>query len=181
MKVFVISGKARSGKSTFGELLKQELEIAGYKPCIVRITSTLYEYARNYFNWDGNDSTKPRKLLQELGIYIIKQKMNKKNFLLDRLFEDIEVLSNFFNVFIITDARLIEEFEIIKRKYDDVTLIKIERNDYESDLSNEEKNHITETELDTYNEFDYIIENKNYEYLKESAFRLVDSMGGNNE
>ena len=46
--------------------------------------------------------------------------------------EDIEILSNFFDTFIITDARLIHEFESIKNKYNDVITIKIERYDYDN-------------------------------------------------
>ena len=54
IKIFVIGGTAGSGKSTLGELLKEELELIGRKPCIMHITNPLYNYAKNYFNWDGN-------------------------------------------------------------------------------------------------------------------------------
>ena len=115
MKVFVIGGKARSGKSTFGEYLREELKDYGHKPCVMHITEPLYGYARNYFNWEPSDE-KPREFLQKMGIEIIKEKIGKKTFLIDRLFEDIEILENFFDIFIITDARLVDEFDAIKDK-----------------------------------------------------------------
>ena len=70
MRIFVIGGKARSGKNTFGDLLKNELENYGYKPCIMHITEPLYTYARIYFHWDGNEEDKPRDFLQKMGIEI---------------------------------------------------------------------------------------------------------------
>ena len=173
MKIFVIGGKARCGKSTFGEYLKEELKEYGYKPCVMHITEPLYTYAKIYFSWDGTDKTKPREFLQKMGIEIIKEKLGKKDFLLNRLYEDIEILSNFFDTFIITDARLIDEFKSLKNKYPNVTTIKLIRENYNDDLKDEEKKHITETEIEVFNDFDYIIENKSLTSLQEEAKRIV--------
>ena len=173
MKIFVIGGKAKSGKNTFGEKLKKHLIDYGYKPCIMHITEPLYTYAKNYFMYDAKNDEKPREFLQKMGTEIIKEKMGKKEFLLNRLYEDIEILSNFFFFFLITDARLIHEFESIKEKYQDVVLIKLERKHYNDKLTEEERNHITEKEIDAYNNFDYIIENKNLDDLNIKALEVV--------
>ena len=42
MKIFVIGGIARSGKTTFGNYLREELKKYGYKPCVMHLTETLY-------------------------------------------------------------------------------------------------------------------------------------------
>lgn len=173
MKVFVIGGKAKCGKNTFGEYLREYLKDYGYKPCVMHITEPLYEYARNYFNYDEKNDEKPREFLQKMGIEIIKEKMRKKTFLLDRLYEDIEIMNNFFDCFIIADARLIDEFNSIKEKYDDVICIKLERKNYDDKLTSDEAMHITETEIDKYNDFDYIIENNGFDSLKEAAHEIV--------
>ena len=173
MKIFVIGGKAKCGKSTFGNYLREELKDYGYKPCVMHITEPLYSYARNYFEWDGNENEKPREFLQKMGIEIIKEKMGKKDFLLNRLYEDIEILSNFFDAFIITDARLIDEFKNIKEKYDDVVTIKLERENYDDNLTSEEKEHITENEIDKYDDFDYIIKNRGLEDLENASIEIV--------
>lgn len=173
MKIFIIGGKASSGKTTFGEYLREELKDYSYKPCVMHITEPLYGYAKNYFDWNSRYQEKPREFLQKVGYDIIREKMGKKTFLLDRLFEDIEILSNFFDTFIITDARLQEEFEAIKEKYDDVVAIKLERSNYDNNLSKEEKEHITENDLDNYTEFDYLVENSNLKDLKRVALEIV--------
>ena len=175
MKIFVIGGKAKTGKTTFGNFLREELKDYGYKPCVMHITSPLYEYAKNYFEWDGNENSKPREFLQKMGIEIIQEKLGKKEFLLNRLSEDIDILKEFFDAFIITDARLINEFEYFKNKYDDVITVKIERENYNDFLTDEEREHRTEDELDNYDKFDYVIMNRVEDDLKTNAIEIVRS------
>ena len=173
MKIYVIGGKAKSGKTTFGKFLREELKSYGYHPCVMNITNPLYNYAKNYFEWNEYQDEKPREFLQKMGTEIIKEKLNKKYFLLNRLEEDIEILSNFFDIFIITDARLKMEFEELKNKYNDVVSIKIERENYNDELTASEKEHITETEIDTFSDFDYKVVNKGILTLKEQAKNII--------
>ena len=173
MKIYVIGGKAKSGKNTFGKCLREVLKSYGYKPCVMHLTEPLYSYAKNYFEWNENDAEKPREFLQKMGIEVIKEKLHKDHFLLDRLNEDIEILSNFFDTFVITDARLVMEFEEFKKKYDDVVIIKVSRENYENGLTQEESTHITETDLDNYNDFDYDIINHNVEEIENNARMIV--------
>ena len=173
MRVFVIGGKAKSGKNSFGEFLREQLKDYGYKPCVMHITDPLYGYARNYFDWNESEEEKPREFLQKMGIEIIRDKMGKKDFLLRRLYEDIEILSNFFDVFIITDARLIHEFEDIRKHFAEVITIKLERYDYDDELTDSEKSHITEKEIDNYDKFDYVIKNRTLDQLKTSALEII--------
>ncbi len=174
MKIYVIGGAAKSGKNTFGTYLREEAKKYGYKPCVMQITEPLYCYARTYFDWDFQNGEKPREFLQKMGIEIIKNKLKKETFLLDRIAEDIEILSNFFDVFIITDARLAMEFQYFKRNYSDVVTIRLSRKQYDNGLSEEEKNHITEQEIQNLKDFDYEIENISLESLKRAAQEIVE-------
>ena len=67
--------------------------------------------------------------------------------------------SYFYDIIIITDARLKEEIEIPKKSFSNVITIRIQ-NKEENNLTEKEKKHITETNLDTYKDFDYIISDK---------------------
>jgi hypothetical protein len=173
MKLYVIGGKAKSGKNTFGKFIREELKEYGYKPCVMHLTEPLYSYAENYFEWNEHSNEKPREFLQKMGVEIIKEKLGKKTFLLDRLAEDIEILSEFFDTFIIVDARLKQEFEYFKKKYDNVTTIRLERTNYKSGLSAQEASHITETDLDDYNDFDYVVTNDGLVEFKKDAKEVV--------
>ena len=182
MKLYVIGGKAKSGKTTFGKLLREELKEYGHKPCVMHLTTPLYSYAENYFEWNENCDEKPREFLQKMGIDIIQEKLGKKTFLLDRLSEDIEILSEFFDTFIIVDARLKKEFNYLIEKYKNVVAIKVERDNYESGLNESEKNHITEKDLEDYESFNYMVKNIGIIDLKETAKEIAKiEEGGANE
>lgn len=177
MKVYVIGGKAKSGKNTLGEFIKEELKKYGYKPCIMHITEPLYSYAKNHFEWIDTYE-KPREFLQKMGIEIIQEKLGKKTFLLDRLQEDIEILNEFFDTFIIVDARLKREFETLKEKYDNLVSIRIKKASVFDDLSEDEKNHITENDLNDYTDIKYEVINTSIPNLKETAKAIVESEEG---
>ena len=178
MKLYVIGGKAKSGKNTFGKFLREELKEYGYKPCVMHLTTPLYSYAENYFEWNEQSDEKPREFLQKMGVEIIKEKLGKKTFLLDRLSEDIEILSEFFDTFIIVDARLKKEFDYLKSKYKDVVSIRLTREKYQSNLSETEKAHITENDLDDFEEFDYDITSSGIVELKEMAKAIITEEEG---
>ena len=97
-----------------------------------------------------------------------------KYFLIDRLCDDIEVLKNYFDVFIITDGRLISEFEELRRRLDDIKIIRVIRENYDNNLSEKEKNHITETDLDNYYDYDYTVYNTSKSILLKEVNRIVE-------
>ena len=84
--IFLISGRARNGKGTVSKLLKEKLEEKNFKVCEIQVMRTLKGYLKDYFDWDGTEETKPRKMLQQIGTDIIREKMNKEYFHIDRLF-----------------------------------------------------------------------------------------------
>lgn len=158
MKIYLISGKARNGKSTVGEFIKEEYENKGKKVCEIGYGSYIKYYAKTYFGWDGKEETKPRSLLQELGTEIIRKKIDPM-FHVNRIMEDIKVLSYFYDIAVISDVR--EPIEIItpKEKFDDVVSINVKRTNFESDLSEKEQQHFTEIALDSFDDYDYKVLN----------------------
>lgn len=174
IKIYLICGKARNGKNTASKILKEELESKNNKVCEIQIMRTLKGYLKDYFNWDGQEDTKPRKLLQRLGTELIRIDMNMPNFHIDRLTEDIKVLSNFYNVFIVNDIRLPEEIETLKERFKDVVSINIIKKDYVSPLDDIEEKHVTEHALEDYKKFDYILINDELDKLKCDIIKIVD-------
>ncbi len=173
MKIIMICGKARSGKDTLAEFIMKNTN--NEKICRVQIGQYIKYYAMKYFGWNGEEETKPRDLLNHLGTDIIRNKINP-DFHINRLIEDIEVLSYFYDTFIISDVRFPNEIEKVKAKYDNVTTIKIIRNSDE--LNESQKNNITETALDSYNNYDYSIDNNGtLEELESKAKDIINEVG----
>ena len=173
MRIYVIAGKARHGKDTIALYIKEFYEKEGLKVINLAYGSYIKEYAKKISNWDGNEETKPRKLLQELGTDIIRNKIDKDLFV-RRLCEDIRVYDYYFDVATISDARFPNEMEWPKKNFDNVINIRIIRDGYDSVLSEKEQKHLTEVALDEYNSYDYVIHNDGtLDDLKEKVSDVV--------
>lgn len=168
--IFILSGKARSGKDLVANIIE---EYFCNKKCI-RVPYAYYikDYLKRMGTYDESEKSKYRSLLQEFGVEFLAKNIDSK-FLINRTMDDIEVFSYFYDVIIITDARLIDEIEIPKTKFKNVITIRILNNNT-NDLSEKEQKHITETGLDTYLNFDYIIENNStFEELKNKITQIL--------
>lgn len=171
-KIYILTGKAGSGKNVAASIIKEYYELNNIKTIELAYASYLKEYIKKITNWDGNEQTKPRELLQQLGVELIKNNI-KKNLLIERITDDIKVYSYFFDVIIITYARFEEEIEEIKKISDKVTVINIEGK--ENNLTEQQKKHITETALNDYNKYDYKIKNKeSKEILKRKIYEILE-------
>ena len=171
MKVFLIAGKAGCGKDEVAKLIKSKLD----NTVITGLSKYIKLFALELTNWDGNDNNKPREFLQTMGD---KLRACRKDYLTKRIYEDIEIYKNegISNI-VVSDVRLIDEIEYFKDKEDlDIVTIRVNCNNSKRCLSNEEKCHITETELDNYNGFDYTIDNHFDEKLKEEIIKMLEGM-----
>ena len=173
MKIYVISGKARHGKDTVALDIKEIYENKGLKVINLAYGSYIKEYAKKISNWDGAEETKPRELLQELGTDIIRKKIDN-DFFVRRICEDIKVYSYYFDIITISDARFPNEMDWPKKYFDNVINIRVIRDGYDSVLSEKEQKHLTETALDEYNSYDYVIHNDGtLSDLKEKVYDVV--------
>lgn len=162
-KIFLLSGKARSGKNEISKIIERYYS---NKKCItISFGYYIKDYAKRISDWDGSEETKPRELLQHLGIELVRNKIDKRLFI-DRILQDIEIFSYFYDIIVISDVRLLDEITILKENYPDSISIRVVRNNYENNLTEEQKNHLTETDLDNFNDFDYIVNNDDNLELK---------------
>lgn len=170
-KLFVISGKARSGKNEISKIIEKSYS---NKKCItISFGYYIKDYAKRISDWDGSEETKPRELLQHLGIELVRNKIDKRLFI-DRILQDIEIFSYFYDIIIVSDARLLDEITILKEKYPNSVSIRVVRNNFENNLTEEQKNHLTETDLDQYTDFDYIVEND--ENLEDKITKILSEV-----
>lgn len=180
--IYLIAGRARSGKNTFKDFVHDELEKRGRKVCDIELMRTLKGYARDYFGWDGREETKPRDFLQQFGTELIREKMNRPLFHINRLIEDIEILSNFFDDFIVDDVRFPLEIEKIKERFPGSLSISIVRDSsVENGLNELQKQHISEIALNGYDQYDVKIVNTTLSKLQEDAEKLVREVEKNEE
>lgn len=173
--IVIFSGKVRSGKDTAMNIIREKYEEDNKKVINLQFSSYIKEYAKRISNWDGTDETKPRELLQELGTDIIRNKIDKY-FFINRIIDDIKVYSYFFDIIMISDARFPEEIETVKKQFKNTISIHINRPNNDT-LTDRQKVHITETALDNYSNYDYIVNNDGtIEDLKSKLDSLYKSL-----
>ena len=172
-KIFIIAGKARQGKDTIYEYIKDYYK--DYKVLYLPNNYYMRDYAKRIMNWDGEDSTKPRELLIELADFA--RNNIDEHFYINRTIEDIMVFSNFYDIIVVPDARFPYELELPKEKIGNVITINVTRPNYESELTSENKKHSTETSLDNFNNYDYkIINDGSLEELKNKVNEILNDI-----
>ena len=172
--IIILSGKARAGKDTTANFIKEIYK--DKKVLNLQYSSYIKEYAKKISNWDGSEETKPRELLQKLGTDIIRNKLGS-DFFVEKLIQDIKVYSFFFDVITISDARFKIEIDIPKSIFENVKAIRIERPNFDNGLTEEQKKHPTEIDLDDYNNYDYkIINDGSLDELREKVKDMLEEV-----
>ncbi len=167
--IYLIAGKARHGKDTFSNYLKEAYEEKGKKVIITQLSKYIKYYAREMTGWDLSEENKPRELLQLLGTNVIREQLKKEDLFISRLKDDIEIFSYFYDAIIVSDVRLKKEIEDLRKYFPNLTAIRVFRPNFDNGLTPEQKMHKTEIDLDDYDKFDIEITNITLEDLKEKA------------
>ncbi len=177
MKLFIIGGKANSGKNELAKLIKEYYDLKNKKSIITEYSKYVKLYTHEMFNINYSDP-KPRKILQDLGE--VSRKLVNPQIFIDRMIEDITIFKEYYDNIIISDARLIPEITLMKSKYKNCYTIHLLSN-RENDLSEKEKQHITEIEFDKFNDFDYELINDDLNNLKKDIYKILDDIESSEE
>ncbi len=176
---FIICGKARHGKDTIGEIIKEHYESKNRSVINLQYSSYIKNYAKTITGWDGSEETKPRSLLQQLGTEIIRKKIDY-NFFVDRIIGDIKVYSFFFDAITITDARAKVEVSLPKKELTKVIAIHVVRPNFDNGLTEEQKHHFTETDLDDFDAYDYeVVNDGTVEELRAKVYKILEEVDKN--
>lgn len=175
MKIFILAGKARSGKGEVATCIKKYYDKLGEKTVITEFSKYLKVFAKEMTDWNLSNENKPRKFLQEMGTYIRKN-LNMPDFMIQRMKEDIKVYEKFYDNIIISDARFAKEIDYFKSHFPNVYSCYIINEHGNYDLSIEEAGHETEHALDEYNDFDFMIVNDSKENLMKKMQEILEEL-----
>jgi dephospho-CoA kinase len=152
MKVIALAGKMRSGKDTTADIIASSPDFA-YRTAFA-------DHLKNIaliLGWNGVKDKRGRKFLQQLGDVI---RAYNPDYFINKTIIDIKSRAPYLpnELVCITDVRYQNELQAIIDSFPNVTTIRIERN-ATSDLTDAQRAHQSETELDSYLNFDYIVHN----------------------
>lgn len=173
MKIFLIAGKAGSGKNVVAKLIKEYYVYKLEECAITSYSKYIKNFALELTDWDGNENTKPREFMQNLG-----DEMRKidPDFLVSNMIKDITIYQKHVENLVISDVRMPNEIDMIKNAFDNVYAIYVVNQFSESKLTLKQQAHITENALEGYNDFDYVIANDELDKLKEKVFKILDEV-----
>ena len=172
MKIFLVAGRAGSGKGEVAKIIKEHYISWKKKAIITEYSKYLKLYANEVLGWNGEEP-KPRKFLQDLGV-TIRENMDMPKLLINRMIEDIKIYSLYADVVIISDVRYPDEIEDLKNNFKNVYSIYVINQFGKSELSLEEQTHVTETALENYSNFDITITNDNLNILDNRVIEFIE-------
>ena len=177
-KIYIMCGKAKHGKDTFSAYLRDVYKNNGKEIIVTQLSKYIKYYAREMTGWDLSEESKPRELLQQLGTGVIREYLKKEDLFINRMIEDIDVFSCFYDAIIISDVRLKKEINDLRKAFPDLVCVHVNRPNFDNGLTEEQKNHKTEIDLDDFEDFDVKIVNTTLDLLEKSANDLYNKYEG---
>lgn len=165
MNIILISGKAGSGKDFLAEKIKEFLEVNyNLKGYVIHFADALKMVCTQIYKWDGFKGENGRNLLQTVGTDIAQK--NNKTIWADIVCSIIKGFKSEFNFVIIPDARFRHEILRIRDTFnsdsDKIFTVRIYFSpNEENQLTDEQKQHSSETDLDK-ESFDFYFNNKSH-------------------
>lgn len=171
MRVVCISGKAQHGKDTTANLLKEELESKDRKVLIAHYADLLKYLCKTYFGWNGEKDEAGREILQYVGTDIIREQ--NPDYWVRFLREFLSMFEDEWDYVLIPDTRFPNEIDEMRRVMEDTIHVRVVRPNFESTLTPEQQQHISETALDDTIPDLYIHNDDDLEKLKNIVSVLV--------
>lgn len=148
MKIITISAKARHGKDYTASTIKEELEKQGYRVLIYHYADLLKWICKTFFGWNGKKDVEGRTMLQYVGTDVIRS--HNPNYWVEFVRDFLDMFRDEWDYVILPDTRFPNEIEVLREMYD-VLSLKVVRPDFDNGLTEEQKQHVSETALDNYN------------------------------
>lgn len=169
-KIILFSGKARHGKDTAAAFLKEELESRGKTVMIYHFADILKMICETSYNWTpGDKGPVGRTILQNVGT---AYRENNPNCWLN-IAEEIALATDK-EYFIVPDCRYKNEADGFSgfEKY----VVRIVRPNFDNGLTEEQKNHKSETDMDFYSCNCVILNYEGLNELKEKAALIANAV-----
>lgn len=173
MFVIGISGKAEAGKSTFAGFLKEALERKHYRVLLINYGDYVKFIAEKYYSWNGEKDERGRALLQHIGTEQGRLEVYE-NIWTDMVIRTVQITERDYDIAIVADCRFPNEFDRWREFGYDVMKVRVERPKHENRLTEEQRQHASETSLDTYPGMIYVINDGDLDGFEELAQAFAD-------
>ena len=174
MKVICISGKAGHGKDTAAEFLKWQMELGESSVLIAHFGDLVKYVCKKFFGWNGVKDDAGREMMQTVGTDIVRTE--QPDYWAKFISDMLKFFKPAWDYVIIPDLRFENELKTLIKSGFDVTHIRVVRSGYESTLTNDQQNHVSETELDDYPADIYVHNDGDIEEFHRNLLLAVDEL-----
>ena len=179
VKVVCISGHARAGKDTTAEMMKKELENEwNHKVLTIHNADLLKFMCKSLFGWNGNKDENGRHILQYVGTDVVRKQ--DPDFWVSFIIKVLKLFPNEWDYVLIPDVRFPNEISELKKAGFDVLHVHINRQT-ENDLTEEQRNHPSETALNHTIPDETIENNGNLNDLNKRVVSMVNNWRHDNQ
>lgn len=169
--VILFSGHARNGKDTAAGFAKEYLESAGKKVMVYHFADTLKMICEQSYGWiKGDKGPVGRTILQNIGSNFRKNNKDCWANIANEIVKGTDA-----DIVLIPDCRYKNEVEVFEPS--NRFVVRIDRgSEFDNGLTEEQKNHVSENDMDDY-PWDFIIMNTHTEeslkYMTEKVMKQI--------
>ena len=174
MKIVLISGKARHGKTSTAIIAEKHIKRMGLNALHINFADYVKFICRKYFGWDGKKDERGRNILQHVGTDIIRAR--DENFWVDMVIRFAQATQTDYDVMLIGDWRFPNEYtRWLKSGMDEVIRVRVYRPGYDNGLTAEQNAHLSEVALDDF-PMDYRLYAVDLTELETESHKILDRL-----
>lgn len=173
-RIYLLHAHAQSGKDTCAAIMKEEYEKRGKRVIIIAFADYVKWCLDKYYDIKDYKTPEGRTIIQHFATDLVRK--NDPTFWGRTVADLLRAIEDDFDYAIIPDWRFENEFSSMRSRfsYSIVVPVLITRPDNEKtdNMTDEQRKHQSETELDNWKFFDYTIINE-FNKLEETRTQLI--------
>lgn len=176
-RIFLLHAHAQSGKDTCAAIMKEEYEKRGKRVIIIAFADYVRWCLDKYYGIKDYKTPEGRTIIQHFATDLVRK--NDPTFWGRTVADLLRAIEDDFDYAIIPDWRFLDEYFCLTSRFDwhviPRVLIIRPNNEATDNMTESQRNHQSEKELDNYKNFDYNIINE-YGKLENTREQLIAMM-----
>ena len=176
-RIYLLHAHAQSGKDTCAAIMKEEYEKRGKRVIIIAFADYVRWALDKYYGVKDYKTPEGRTLIQHFATDLVRK--NDPTFWGRTVADLLYAIEEDFDYAIIPDWRFMNEYEVMSTRFAPHIIVQVEidrpNNELTDNMTEIQRNHQSETELDNYKYYDYQIVNE-YGKLDETRRQLIMMM-----
>lgn len=173
-RIYLLHAHAQSGKDTCAVMMKEEYEKRGKRVIIIAFADYVRMCLDKYYGIKDYKTPEGRTLIQHFATDLVRK--NDPTFWGRTVGDLLRAIEDDFDYAIIPDWRFKNEFGCLTSRFSPSLIVKVlidrPNNELTDNMTDAQRKHQSETELDNYKNFDYNISNE-FNKLDETREQII--------